>query len=49
MLNEIKEYWFEYEFETYRYQNRCKVLKGWVDLFTHCDDHISSLDTLKMS
>ena len=33
-LNNIKEVWAKYELELIKYQQKCKLIKGWDDLFT---------------
>ena len=40
MLTEIKDFWSQYELETFRYQNKCKIIKGWNDIFVRCDEDI---------
>lgn len=33
-LRNIKETWEQYELELVKYQNKCKLIKGWDELFT---------------
>lgn len=33
MLNTIKNHWNEFELDLVRYQNKCKLIRGWDDLF----------------
>ena len=49
MLRKIKEHWQAYELDLVRYQNKCKLIKGWDDLFTEVDEHLGSLSSMKLS
>lgn len=31
------------------YQNKCKLIRGWDDLFTKCREHINSITAMKLS
>lgn len=33
MLNGIKEQWDNFELDLVRYQARCKLIRGWDDIF----------------
>lgn len=49
MLRAVKEYWNSFELELVRYQNKCKLIKGWDDLFTKVDEDQNNLNSMKMS
>ena len=48
-LNQIKEMWAVQEVELVKYQNKCKLIKGWDDLFALVDDHMNNISSMKMS
>lgn len=45
----IKEIWSKYEVELIKYQQKCKLIKGWDDLFAQIDEHINNMASMKMS
>ena len=48
-INLIKETWAARELELVRYQSKCKLIKGWDDLFALVDDHLNQITSMKMS
>ena len=48
-INGIKETWSTQELEMVRYQNKCKLIRGWDDLFALVDDHMNNITSMKMS
>lgn len=48
-LNQIKEMWAVQEVDLVKYQNKCKLIKGWDDLFALVDDHMNNISSMKMS
>ena len=48
-LRNIKETWAKYELELIKYQTKCKLIKGWDELFQQIDEHINNLQSMKMS
>lgn len=48
-INNIKECWTTRELELVRYQNKCKLIKGWDDLFAEVDEHMNAINGMKMS
>ena len=48
-LRNIKECWSKYELELIKYQTKCKLIRGWDELFTQIDEHINNLGSMKMS
>ena len=49
MLRDIKEYWNAFELELARYQNKCKLIRGWDELFAKMDDDMNNLSSMKIS
>ena len=49
MVRKIKEYWHEFEVELVRYQNKCKLIRGWDDLFNKVDEDLGNLSSMKLS
>lgn len=48
-LRSIKECWSKFELELTKYQNKCRLIKGWDDVFAQVDEHINTLGSMKMS
>ncbi|CAA9986414.1 dynein heavy chain, putative [Plasmodium knowlesi strain H] len=48
-LRGLKDTWNEYELELVQYQNKCKLIKGWNDIFSTIDDHLNALQSMKIS
>ena len=48
-LRNIKETWAKYELELIKYQTKCKLIRGWDELFQQIDEHINNLQSMKMS
>jgi dynein heavy chain 1, cytosolic len=48
-LRSIKECWAKYELELVKYQTKCKLIRGWDELFQQIDEHINNLQSMKMS
>jgi len=48
-LTTIKDSWTEAELEMVWYQKKCKLIKGWDDLFAQIDDHLGQITSMKMS
>ena len=38
-----------YELDLINYQNKCKLIRGWDDLFTKVKEHINSVMAMKLS
>jgi len=41
--------WQTYELELVNYQNKCRIIRGWDDLFTKVKEHINSVSAMKLS
>ncbi len=48
-LRTIKEYWTNFDLDLVMYQNKCKLIRGWDDLFAKIDEHINNLASMKIS
>ncbi|CAC9696072.1 dynein heavy chain, putative [Plasmodium sp. DRC-Itaito] len=48
-LRGLKDTWNEYELELVQYQNKCKLIKGWNDIFSTIDDHLNAIQSMKIS
>lgn len=48
-LKQVKETWTNYALELINYQNKCRLIKGFQDLFTKCGENINSLIAMKHS
>ena len=41
-LNQISEFWKQYQLELTNYQNKCQIINGWNDIFTKIKEHLSN-------
>ncbi|KAJ3135949.1 hypothetical protein HK100_002228 [Physocladia obscura] len=48
-LKQVREVWNSYEIELVNYQNKCRLIRGWDDLFAKCSEHLNSLTAMKAS
>ena len=48
-LKSVKEYWNGAELELAVFKNKCNVIRGWDEIFSQIDEHLSSLTSMKMS
>ncbi|KAH0477442.1 MAG: hypothetical protein KVP17_003594 [Porospora cf. gigantea B] len=48
-LKELKTTWFEYELQLIAYKEKCYLIKGFDDVTSLLDDHLSSLQSMKLS
>ena len=48
-IRQVQETWTGFKFELVNYQNRCRLIRGWEDLFKQIDDHTNSLFSMKQS
>jgi dynein heavy chain 1, cytosolic len=48
-LKGVREYWLNFLLDLVNYQNKCRLIRGWDDLFGKLDEHINSLNSMKMS
>ncbi|XP_055497118.1 cytoplasmic dynein 1 heavy chain 1 isoform X1 [Leucoraja erinacea] len=48
-LKQIRELWNTYELDLVNYQNKCRLIRGWDDLFNRVKEHINSVSAMKLS
>jgi dynein heavy chain 1, cytosolic len=48
-LKQVRESWQSYELDLINYQNKCRLIRGWDDLFNKVKEHINSLAAMKLS
>jgi len=48
-LKQVRETWQTYELELVPYQNKCRLIRGWDELFGKCGEHVNSLSAMKLS
>ncbi|XP_066987022.1 dynein heavy chain, cytoplasmic isoform X2 [Macrobrachium rosenbergii] len=48
-LKQVRESWQNYELDLINYQNKCKLIRGWDDLFNKVKEHINSVAAMKLS
>lgn len=46
---QIREVWNTYELDLVNYQNKCRLIRGWDDLFNKVKEHINSVSAMKLS
>ena len=45
----VREHWQNYTLDLVNYQNKCRLIRGWDDLFAKCSDHLNSLQAMRHS
>ncbi|EIW66046.1 hypothetical protein TREMEDRAFT_35527 [Tremella mesenterica DSM 1558] len=48
-LKQVRETWTSYALDLINYQNKCRLIRGWDDLFNKCGEHLNSLNAMKLS
>lgn len=48
-LKQVRESWQNYELDLINYQNKCRIIRGWDDLFNKIKEHINSVAAMKLS
>ncbi|KIY66037.1 dynein heavy chain protein 1 [Cylindrobasidium torrendii FP15055 ss-10] len=48
-IKQVKEIWTNYTLELVNYQNKCRLIRGWDDLFNKCSENLNSLTAMKLS
>ncbi|XP_071453347.1 dynein heavy chain, cytoplasmic isoform X3 [Hetaerina americana] len=48
-LKQVRESWHTYELDLINYQNKCRLIRGWDDLFNKVKEHINSVAAMKLS
>uniref|UniRef100_A0A5K3FEA9 Dynein heavy chain, cytoplasmic n=2 Tax=Mesocestoides corti TaxID=53468 RepID=A0A5K3FEA9_MESCO len=48
-MKQVTEVWKTYELDLVVYQNRCRLIRGWDELFNRVKEHINSVTAMKLS
>lgn len=48
-LRQVRENWQNYSLDLVNYQNKCRLIRGWDDLFTKCNENLNSLQAMRHS
>jgi hypothetical protein len=48
-IKQVKETWSSFTLDLVNYQNKCRLIRGWDDLFTKCSENLNSLTAMKLS
>ncbi|KAI9728167.1 MAG: hypothetical protein M1828_004628 [Chrysothrix sp. TS-e1954] len=48
-LKQVKETWQNYSLDLVNYQNKCRLIRGWDDLFAKCSDNLNALQAMQHS
>ena len=48
-LKQVRETWQNYTLDLVNYQNKCRLIRGWDDLFAKCSENLNSLQAMRHS
>ncbi|VDB95435.1 unnamed protein product [Peniophora sp. CBMAI 1063] len=48
-IKQVKETWSNYALDLVNYQNKCRLIRGWDDLFNKCGENLNFLVAMKLS
>ncbi|CAK5279895.1 unnamed protein product [Mycena citricolor] len=48
-IKQVKETWTSYTLDLVNYQTKCRLIRGWDDLFAKCSENLNSLTAMKLS
>lgn len=48
-LKQVKETWSNYQLDLVNYQSKCRLIRGWDDLFSKCSENLNSLQAMRHS
>ncbi|OJA07948.1 hypothetical protein AZE42_05923 [Rhizopogon vesiculosus] len=48
-IKQVKEIWTNYTLDLVNYQNKCRLIRAWDDLFNKCSENLNSLTAMKLS
>ena len=48
-LKQVRDNWQNYSLELVNYHNKCRLIRGWDDLFAKCSENLSSLQAMRHS
>ncbi|CAD8134930.1 unnamed protein product [Paramecium octaurelia] len=49
MISQVKDFWNSFELELVKYQTKCKLIKGWDELFQKLEEDLNNLASMKIS
>lgn len=49
LVLQVKEYWNVFELELVKYQTKCKLIRGWDELFAKLEEDLNNLASMKIS
>lgn len=49
MIRAVREYWNSFELELVKYQTKCKLIRGWDELFVKLEEDLNNLVSMKIS
>ncbi|KIX04416.1 uncharacterized protein Z518_05284 [Rhinocladiella mackenziei CBS 650.93] len=48
-VRQVRDTWQSYPLDLVNYQNKCRLIRGWDDLFTKCSENLNSLQAMRHS
>ena len=48
-LKQVRETWTNYSLDLVNYQSKCRLIRGWDDLFAKCSENLNSLQAMRHS
>ena len=48
-IKQVRDTWQNYSIDLVTYQNKCRLIRGWDDLFAKCSEQLNSLQAMKHS
>ncbi|KAI4149876.1 MAG: hypothetical protein L6R39_002408 [Caloplaca ligustica] len=48
-IKQVRDTWQNYSLDLVNYQNKCRLIRGWDDLFAKCSEHLNSLQAMRHS
>jgi dynein heavy chain 1, cytosolic len=48
-VKQVRETWTNYSLDLVNYQNKCRLIRGWDDLFAKCSENLNSLQAMRHS
>lgn len=48
-LKQVRETWSQYPLDLVGYQSKCRLIRGWDDLFAKCSENLNSLQAMRHS
>lgn len=48
-VRQVTDHWSNYQLDLVNYQNRCRIIRGWDEMFAKLEEHLNSLSSMKQS